>query len=78
MVKSNTQQVRYIACMADQWLVAMGHTTQLMVIWLPCKHASAVYIMFIVIKIKKNIQNFKGFLIKRMRKDKKKHYVKCD
>lgn len=27
--------------------------------------------MFIVIKIKKNIQNFKGFLIKRMRKDKK-------
>lgn len=34
--------------------------------------------MFIVIKIKKNIQNFKGFLIKRMRKDKKNHYVKCD
>lgn len=31
--------------------------------------------MFIVIKIKKNIQNFKGFLIKRMRKDKKKNIM---
>lgn len=39
------------------------------------KNASAVYIMFIVIKIKKNIQNFKGFLIKRMRKDKKNNIM---